>query len=249
MLIFKMDPKNQIRIAMWSGPRNISTAMMRSFENRDDAVVIDEPFYAYYLSQTDLDHPGKEKVLKSQSTNWDHVVRLINEDIPNGKMIWYQKHMVHHILEDKDIEWVKFFNNFFLIRHPQEVIISYLKQSKIEGINDLGFLHQMNLFKKIKNITGEYPVVFDAKDILSDPEKYLRKMCKYLNISFSNKMLNWPKGSRETDGVWSSYWYKNVIESTSFKPYKVSNEKVPKEYNNLLEECLQYYNYLNSFKI
>ena len=249
MLILKMDLENQIRIAMWSGPRNISTAMMRSFENRDDAVVIDEPFYAYYLSKTDLNHPGKEKVLKSQSTNWDHVVNLINGNIPNKKMIWYQKHMVHHIIEDKDIQWVKSFNNLFLIRHPQEVIISYLKQKKIEGINDLGFLHQMNLFNKIKNITGEYPIVFEAKDILSDPEKYLRKMCEYLNINFSNKMLNWPKGPRDTDGVWSTYWYKNVIESTSFKPYKASNKQVPKEYDNLLEECLQHYNYLNSFKI
>ena len=244
-----MDSENQIRVAMWSGPRNISTAMMRSFENRDDAVVIDEPFYAYYLSKTGVDHPGKKKVLKSQSTNWNHVVSLINGDIPNEKMIWYQKHMVHHIVNDKNIEWVKSFNNFFLIRHPQEVIISYSKQSKIKGINDLGFLQQMNLFKKIKNITGEYPIVFEAKDILSDPEKYLRKMCEYLNISFSNKMLNWPRGPRETDGVWSPYWYKNVIESTSFKPYKVSNEQVSKEYNNLLEECLQHYNYLNSFKI
>lgn len=244
-----MGPDNHIRIAMWSGPRNISTAMMRSFENRDDAVVIDEPFYAYYLSQTGLDHPGREKVLKSQSTNWNHVVNLINGNIPNEKMIWYQKHMVHHIIDDEDIEWVRSFNNFFLIRHPQEVIISYLKQSKIEGINDLGFLHQMNLFKKIKKITGDYPIVFDAKDILSDPKKYLRKMCEYLNISFSNKMLSWPKGRRGTDGVWSLYWYKNVIESTSFKPYIASNEQVPKDYNNLLEECLPYYNYLNSFKI
>ena len=244
-----MDFEKQIRIAMWSGPRNISTAMMRSFENRDDAVVIDEPFYAYYLSKTGLDHPGKEKVLKSQSTNWDNVVSLINGNIPNEKMIWYQKHMVHHIIDDKDIRWVRSFNNFFLIRHPEEVIISYSKQSKISGINDLGFLHQINLFKKIKNITGEYPIVFDAKDILSDPESYLRKMCEYLNISFSNKMLSWPKGPRETDGVWSPYWYKNVIESTSFKPYKASNEQIPKEYYNLLEECLQHYNYLNSFKI
>ena len=244
-----MASEYQTRIAMWSGPRNISTAMMRSFENRDDAVVIDEPFYAYYLSQTGLDHPGKEKVLKSQNTNWDYVVSLINGNIPNEKMIWYQKHMAHHIIDDKDIGWVRSFNNFFLIRHPQEVIISYSKRSKISGINDLGFLHQINLFKKIKNITGEYPIVFDAKDILSDPEKYLRKMCEYLKINFSNKMLSWPKGPRKTDGVWSPYWYKNVIKSTSFKPYKSTNEKMSKEYDNLLEECLQHYNYLNSFKI
>jgi len=243
-----MDSKDQIRIAMWSGPRNISTAMMRSFENRDDTSVVDEPFYAYYLSQTDLDHPGRKEVLESQSANWENVVNLITGDIPNEKTIWYQKHMVHHIIDNKDIEWVKYFNNLFLIRHPKEVIISYSKQSPIDGIKDLGYTQQINLFKKIKNITGEYPVVFNSKDILSDPEKYLHKMCELLKINFSNKMLSWPKGSRKTDGVWSPYWYKNVIKSSSFKPYKKSNESIPKEYNGLLEECLPYYDYLNSFK-
>ena len=243
-----MDSKDQIRIAMWSGPRNISTAMMRSFENRDDTSVVDEPFYAYYLSQTDLDHPGRKEVLESQSTNWDNVVNFITGDIPNEKMIWYQKHMVHHIIDDKNIEWVKYFNNLFLIRHPKDVIISYSKQSPINGIKDLGYPQQIKLFKKIKKITGDYPVVFNSKDILSDPKKYLRKICELLKINFSNKMLSWPKGSRKTDGVWSPYWYKNVIKSSSFKPYKKSNESIPKEYNGLLEECLQCYDYLNSFK-
>ncbi len=243
-----MNSQNQIRIAMWSGPRNISTAMMRSFENRDDTDVIDEPFYAYYLSKTGLNHPGRKEVLESQSTDWENVVNLITGGTPEGKMIYYQKHMVHHIIEDNDIGWVKFFNNFFLLRHPKEVIISYAKQNIIAGINDLGYLHQIKLFNKIKNITGKYPVVFNAKDILSEPEKYLRKMCKYLKINFSNKMLCWPKGPRKTDGVWSPYWYKNVINSTSFKPYKISNESVPEEYKSLLEECLPHYNYLNSYK-
>ena len=243
-----MDSKDQIRIAMWSGPRNISTAMMRSFENRDDTSVVDEPFYAYYLSQTGLDHPGRKEVLESQSTNWDNVVNLITGDIPNNKMIWYQKHMVHHIIDDKDIEWVKYFNNLFLIRHPKEVIISYSKQSPIDGIKDLGYPQQINLFNKIKNITGDYPAIFNSKDILCNPGKSLRVMCKHLKINFSNNMLDWPKGARKTDGVWYPYWYKNVIKSSSFKPYKKSNESLPKEYNNLLEECLQCYDYLNSFK-
>ena len=243
-----MHSKDQIRLAMWSGPRNISTAMMRSFENRSDTYVADEPFYAYYLSETGLDHPGKKEVMEAQSKNWDNVVNLITGDIPNKKRIWYQKHMVHHIINYEDIRWVKSFNNFFLIRHPREVIISYSKKNVITGINDLGYLHQMNLFKKIKNITGKYPVVFNAKDILSNPEKYLRKMCELLKITFSKKMLSWPKGSRKTDGVWSTYWYKNLINSTSFKPYNSSNNLLPKEHTRLLEECLPYYNYLNSFK-
>jgi len=243
-----MISQNQIRIAMWSGPRNISTAMMRSFENRKDTFVIDEPFYAYYLSKTGFDHPGREDVLKSQSTKWKDVVNLIIGDIPDKKLIWYQKHMVHHISNNRDIGWVKFFNNCFLIRHPKDVIISFAKQSPINGINDLGYIQQVNLFKKINNITGKYPLVFDAKDILTDPENYLRMICQYFKISFSKKMLNWPKGLRVTDGIWSPYWYKNVINSNSFNPYKKSLESIPNQYKNLLDECLPYYDYLYSFK-
>ena len=144
-----MTSQNQIRIAMWSGPRNISTAMIRSFGNRKDTFVIDEPFYAYYLSKTGFDHPGREDVLKSQSTKWKDIVNLIIGDIPDKKLIWYQKHMVHHISNNRNIGWVKFFNNCFLIRHPKDVIISFAKQSPINGINDLGYIQQVNLFKKI----------------------------------------------------------------------------------------------------
>ena len=243
-----MISQNKIRIAMWSGPRNISTAMMRSFENREDTFVIDEPFYAYYLSHSGLNHPGKEKVLKSQSTDWDEVVRLITGDIPDNKSIWYQKHMVHHMSIKKNIDWVKNFHNCFLIRHPKEVIISYAKQAPINGITDLGFIQQVNLFKKIKVLIGKNPFVFDSKDILISPEKYLKKMCEYFNINFSSKMLKWPKGERITDGVWSPYWYKNVINSNSFFHYKDSEEQIPSKYKHMLSECLSYYDYLRSFK-
>jgi len=243
-----MTSQNKIRIAMWSGPRNISTAMMRSFENREDTFVIDEPFYAYYLYKTGFDHPGREDVIKAQSTKWEDIVGMIIGKIPEKKLICYQKHMVHHIVNGRNISWVKFFNNCLLIRHPKDVIISYAKQSPINGINDLGYLQQVNLFEKIKNITGKYPFVFDAKDILINPEKYLRIMCKYFKINFSKKMLSWPQGLRTTDGVWSPYWYKNVINSDSFKPYNKSIEKIPSKYKGLLEECLPHYNYLYSFK-
>ena len=243
-----MIPQNKTRIAMWSGPRNISTAMMRSFGNRKDTFVIDEPFYAFYLSHSGSDHPGKEQVLNSQSKNWDDVVRMITGDIPNNKSVWYQKHMVHHIANEKDIDWLKNFHNCFLIRHPKEVIISYAKQAPINEIADLGFIQQVNLFKKIKTLTGKTPFVFDAKDILINPEKHLKKMCEYFNINFSCKMLKWPKGDRSTDGVWSPYWYKNVINSNSFFPHKNSQEKVPLKYKNLLKECFPYYDYLRSFK-
>ena len=243
-----MISRNQVRIAMWSGPRNISTAMMRSFENRGDTSVIDEPFYAFYLSHSGLEHPGKEDILKFQSTNWDEVVRLITGKIPDDKFIWYQKHMVHHIANEKDIDWLKNFHNCFLIRHPREVIISYAKQAPINEITDLGFIQQVDLFKRILSLTGETPFVFEAKDILIKPEKHLKKMCEYFNINFTRKMLKWPKGERRTDGVWSQYWYKNVINSDSFFQYRDFKEEVPSSYKNLLSECLSYYEYLRSFK-
>ena len=146
------------------------------------------------------------------------------------------------------MDWVKSFENCFLIRHPKDVIISYSKRNSINGIGDLGYIHQKYLFQKIKKITGKYPSVFDSKDILLNPRKYLKIMCDDFQIDFSEKMLYWPKGPRETDGVWASYWYKNVMNSTSFNKYKESKKKFPPKYNHLLEECLPYYEYLYSFK-
>ena len=237
------------RIAMWSGPRNISTAMMRSFENRKDTIVIDEPFYAYYLNKTGFDHPCKKEVLRSQSKNWNEVVDLITSDLPKNKAIWYQKHMVHHILSLDDIGWVKGFKNCFLIRHPKEVIISYAKKNNINSAYDLGYEQQVNLFKKIKEITGSSPSVFDSKDILSSPKSILQKLCIELDIKFSVKMLNWPKGNRPSDGVWSSHWYKNVVNSGGFMSYKEPLQDLKKEHIDIFKECMYHYNYLNSFKI
>ena len=240
--------KKKKKIAMWSGPRNISTAMMRSFENREDTYVIDEPFYAYYLKKTNLNHPLRQEVIRSQESKLKNIIELITGEIPNNKMIWYQKHMVHHISNNINMDWIKSFENCFLIRHPRDVIISYAKRNPINEINDLGYIHQKYLFQKIKEITGEYPSVFDSNDILINPEKYLRIMCNVFKIDFSEKMLYWPKGPRETDGVWASYWYKNVMNSKSFKIFRKLDEEVPRQYNHLLEECLPYYEYLHSFK-
>ena len=234
---------------MWSGPRNISTAMMRSFENRKDTIVIDEPFYAYYLKKSDLVHPGKDQILKSQSNNWHEVVGQITSELPEGATIYYQKHMAHHIFPNNDIGWVKSFKNCFLIRHPKEVIISYSKKNEIKNARDLGFLQQVQLFEKIKNITGTTPAILDSMDILLDQKVLLKKLCKYLEIEFSNKMLKWQKVIRDTDGVWASHWYKNVINSDGFKPYNKRNEDLNINQIKLFEESMEHYNYLSSFKI
>ena len=234
---------------MWSGPRNISTAMMRSFENREDTLVIDEPFYAYYLNKTGLNHPLREKVLASQSINWDEIISQLNGDIPKEKTIFYQKHMVHHILSFDKIGWVKNFKNCLLIRHPKQVIVSYSKKSKINSINDLGFVQQVELFEQIKNLTGSYPAVIDSKDILLDPKLYLSKLCNYFDISFLEEMLSWPIGQRTSDGIWGSHWYKNVINSNGFIPYKEPEESIHQDDMQFYQGSIEHYNYLSSYKL
>ena len=244
-----MDDRNTIRIAMWSGPRNISTAMMRSFENRKDTIVVDEPFYAYYLNETGFNHPLREKVLASQSINWNEIISLLNGEVPKEKTIFYQKHMVHHILSFDNISWVKNFKNCLLIRHPKQVIISYSKKNKINSLYDLGFVQQVELFKQIKNLTGSYPAVIDSKDILLNPKLYLSKLCDYFDISFLEEMLSWPAGHRKSDGIWGSHWYKNVINSNGFLPYKESKESIHQDDMRFYQGSIEYYNYLSSFKI
>ena len=244
-----MNDRNITRIAMWSGPRNISTAMMRSFENRKDTLVVDEPFYAYYLNETGLNHPLKEKVLASQSINWDEIVSQLNGEIPKDKTIFYQKHMVHHILSFDSISWVKNYKNCLLIRHPKQVIISYSKKSKINSINDLGFIQQVEVFEQIKNLTGSYPAVIDSKDILLEPKLYLSKLCNYFDICFLEEMLSWPTGQRTSDGIWGSHWYKNVINSNGFIPYKESEESIHQDDMQFYQDSIEHYNYLSSYKL
>ena len=244
-----MSFEKKVIIAMWSGPRNISTAMMRSFENRKDTLVTDEPFYAYYLNETGLMHPCRDEILKSQSTNWNTIVKNLNKKLPKGKMIHYQKHMAHHISYEDDITWLKNFKNCFLIRHPKEVIISYAKKNKIRNSIELGYVHQVELFNAVKKISGSTPIVIDSRDILLEPEFYLQRLCESFNINFSNKMLKWPRGVRDTDGVWSRHWYNNVINSSGFIPYKEPKEDVAKEDVKFYEHSIDLYNYLRSFKI
>ena len=240
---------NSIRIAMWSGPRNISTAMMRSFENRPDTVVTDEPFYAHYLDKTGLDHPGKDDVLASQSTNWNEVVEMCIGDIPGEKPIWYQKHMGQHNLERCDLSWIKDVTNCFLIRDPKQVIASYGRRFPVENERLLGFVQQVELLKMVEDATGEAPPILDSKDILMNPEGMLKKLCKRIGISFTEKMLNWPVGKRDSDGVWAPHWYNRVEASTDFKPYKEKEIKLDDELMPIYNRCLEHYNLLYEKRI
>ncbi len=240
---------NPIRVAMWSGPRNISTAMMRSFENRPDTVVEDEPFYAHFLVKTGVEHPCRIEIIESQENDWGKVSQHLVGEIPKGRDIWYQKHMAQHNLPGCDLGWTKKLVNCFLIRNPQEVIISFSKKFKIKSSLQLGIIQQLELFEKLKSETGEIPAVVDAKDILLNPRESLTALCKKIGIPFMEEMLHWPSGPRESDGVWAKHWYQNVEASTGFRAYKKTEESIPHQNNQILNECMDDYNYLKQYSI
>lgn len=229
-------------IAMWSGPRNLSTAMMRSFENRTDTVVLDEPFYAHFLKETNLDHPGREEIILKQDNNWDRIVKRITGPIPGSKKIWYQKHMAQHNLEGCDLNWIKSFHNCILIRDPKYVIPSYNKEYSLSDEKLLGYCQQLNLIRILEDEEGITPPIFDATDILEKPEQALKKICISVGIRFSQKMLKWPKGKRKSDGIWAKYWYRNVENSSGFQPFQKKNIVIDKKLIPLYDKCLADYN-------
>src|SRR5436305_8445081 len=207
-----------IHIAMWSGPRNISTAMMRSFGNRPDTAVIDEPFYAAYLAATGIDHPLRKESLASQPTEWREVVKTILGPVPGGRAILYQKHMTHHMLPQFGREWTREMRNAFLIRAPEDVLASYVEKRSEVALQDIGFMQQREIFDHEADRLGRAPPVIDAADVLRDPAGTLSSLCRALDIPFTERMLSWPAGPRATDGVWAPAWYDAVERSTSFSP-------------------------------
>jgi hypothetical protein len=201
---------------MWSGPRNISTAMMRSFENRPDCVVVDEPFYAAYLAATGLQHPMRDEVLASQPTRAEAVVDALLAPLPAGRTLQYQKQMAHHMLEDFDLAWLASTLPVFLIRDPGRVLASYYRKRNQATLADIGVLRQAELFDREAQRLGAAPVVIDTDDVLADPPRMITRLCAALGISFLPQMLHWPPGRRATDGVWAPAWYAAVEQSTGF---------------------------------
>lgn len=203
-----------VRVAMWSGPRNISTAMMRAWENRPDTVVVDEPLYAAYLAATGLDHPGRDEVLASQPTDWRDAVAGLAA--PTDAAVHYTKHMTHHLLPKMELDWVTGSRTVLLVRDPAEVVASYVRSRESCEPDDIGLLQQARLAEVLPDDT---PVV-DAADFLRDPETHLRWLCDWLGVGFTDAMLSWPPGPRDSDGVWAPYWYDAVLASTGFEPYR-----------------------------
>jgi hypothetical protein len=230
---------------MWSGPRTVSTAMMRAWENRQDTVVIDEPLYAFYLSATGLDHPARDEVIASQPVSWQAVLSsLASSPLPDGATISYAKHMTHHVLPSVDLSAFAPFRHAFLIRDPRSLLASYARVRSAPTLADLGLRQQAWLFEEFGG-----PVI-DSSDLLAFPEVTLRALCAALGVPFSASMLSWPAGPRSSDGVWAPYWYDGVWRSTGFVPVTPGpRPSLDPALEPLLADCLPYYEKLRKNKI
>jgi hypothetical protein len=206
-----------LRLAMWSGPRNVSTAFMRSWENRPDTIVVDEPFYAHYLQSTGLDHPGRDEVIAHHETDWQRVVASLLAPLPPGVEVFYQKQMSHHLLPHMGREWFDAVTHAFLIREPAPMLVSLGEKLGEFGLEATGLPQQVEIFEHVVRTTGRVPPVVDSADLLAAPEPVLRALCAALGVPFSERMLSWPPGRRATDGVWARHWYERVERSTGFE--------------------------------
>ncbi len=239
---------------MWSGPRNISTAMMRAFENRPDTIVVDEPFYACYLKETGVDHPGRDLILREQPTNWRRVADALMAPLPQGARIFYQKHMCHHMVPGVGTSWMSGMQHAFLIRDPRRLLASYVKTRSEVTLADIGVERQLELFDQVAEARGAPPPVVDSADVLERPAEALRGLCVHLDIPFDTNMLSWPKGKRHSDGVWAPWWYENVEKTTGFevqnpRPIEEVWATLDDHLKAIADEAMPYYEKMSRFKI
>ena len=234
-------------IHLISGPRNISTALMYSFDSRGDTTVLDEPMYAVYLDQHDVDHPGKEDILNSQSRDIDRVIQDVF--LKNYETDYvFIKNMAHHFI-DVDPRFIYDFRNLFLIRDPKQLICSFSQVIQNPTMQDIGLEHEYILYLDVLAKSKYKPIVLDSNDILSDPEGMLKALCKQLNISYTTKMLEWEAGPIDADGIWAKYWYKNVHQSTGFKKQQAKERELPAHLEKLYEKAKYYYDKLSEAAI
>ena len=229
---------------MWSGPRTISTALMRAWENRPDTVVIDEPLYGFYLASTGVPHPGRDEIITTMLNGWREVLdELTLTPFPAGKTVFYAKHMTHHLLPEVDRGALAGLRHAYLIRDPRQLLASYARVRAQPVLADLGLAQQVEIFR-----TFGGPVV-DSADILRQPERTLRALCSALAVPFDPAMLRWPAGPRDTDGVWARHWYDGVWRSTGFGPYRESAAELPPELEPLAARCVPFYQEMSAHRI
>jgi hypothetical protein len=239
---------DEVRVAMWSGPRNISTALMRAWENRDDCVVVDEPLYAAYLARTGIDHPGRDAVLTSQPTEPEVALGALLAPLPEGIRVQYVKHMTHHLDLDADLSWTVGLRNVLLIRDPREVVASYVRSRESCEPGDIGVWQQHRLLSYWTD-RGSTPPVLDSGDFLRDPEGHLRWLCDWLGVPFSERMLRWPAGPRPSDGVWGQHWYDAVWRSTGFEPWRPRSVELSTHDAAVADRCQDAYQALYARRI
>ena len=250
-----VTPDGIARIAMWSGPRNISTAMMRAFENRADCVVWDEPFYAAELFRSGRDHPMRDDVIAAGETDPDRVVKRLLGDLDDRDKpratVFYQKHMTHHMLPGFDRSWITQVRNAFLIRDPVRVLASYTRTWADVTLTDIGFVQQSEIFDAVADRLGHAPPVIESADVLADPRGTLTALCGALAIPFREEMLSWPPGRRKSDGVWAPAWYANVERSTGFAaPTPESTPiKLPPALQRIADAAQPHYERLARFRL
>ena len=238
-----------LRLAVWSGPRNISTAMMRAWENRGDCTVVDEPLYAHYLACTGLDHPGRDAIIAEGECDWEKVTEWLCGPVPGDRDIWYQKHMSHHLLPQIGREWLRQLTHVFLIRDPREVLLSYVRSRPNVVAADIGVTQQLDIFEYVSALEGRTPPVVDAADFLKAPEAQLRALCARLGVDFTRNMLSWPAGPRTSDGVWAPFWYESVQRSSGFEPYRERDRHVPAEYQGIAAAVMPAYQRLAAARL
>jgi hypothetical protein len=236
------------RIAMWSGPRNLSTAMMRAFSSRPDCAVSDEPFYAAYLAATGITHPMNAEVLASQPQDPHRVAADMLGPVPGGKTVWYQKHMAHHMIDGFPLDWMDGVTNVFLLRSPERVLASYAQKREDVALRDIGFAEQAMLFDRVAERTGEAPVVVDSEDVRRDPRGTLSALCAAIDLDFTDSMLNWPKGQHPDDGVWAPHWYGAIFDTTGFAPPDDKAITLPDHLRSIADEARPFYERMAAHK-
>ncbi|MEX0338866.1 MAG: HAD family hydrolase [Arenibacterium sp.] len=237
-----------MRLAMWSGPRNLSTAMMYAFGNRADFAVIDEPFYAAYLVKTGLNHPMREQIIASYLTDPELIAQQLVGPIPEGRAHYYQKHMTQHMVDGIPTAWMRSVQNVFLIRHPARVIASFAAKYPDLALTDIGFVEQTRLFQDVATL-GVDPIVVDSFDIRQNPERMLTRLCHALELDFDPAMLHWPKGGHFADGIWAAHWYDAVHRSTGFAGPEGALPTLTGHLAELLEQALPHYQQLHEKRL
>lgn len=238
-----------MRIAMWSGPRNLSTALMYAFAARGDCAVWDEPFYAAYLRETGIDHPMRAEIIAAHEADPARAAAACRGRIPQEQSLFYQKHMTLHMIPGFDRSFMRDCANVFLIRHPASVVASYARKREGPTLADIGFAQQAELFDEVAQWMGRAPLVIDSHDIRQNPRSALTGLCAALGIPFTGNMLHWPAGPKPYDGVWAPHWYGAVHGSTGFEAPEGALPDLPDAYRRLADQAMPYYERLAGVKI